>query len=145
MPVFQVEGPKLTRGAGACTYLRWYATRWSSRCSRTTIEPCISNPLVNTIVQTCRRDDKPINNIRNGQVPAPDYILDVAAAPPPIPLPPPPPPPPPPLTFTIVGFVFLLRTNHLTRSRDATESSTDECPFEPPPTWIDLPRCSFVL
>src|SRR6266851_459468 len=108
---------------------------------QSTIEPCISNPLVNTIVQTCRRDDKPINKIRNGQVPAPNYILKVAATPPPIRLPPPPPPPPP--TVTIVGFVFLLRTNHLTRSRDATESSTDECPFEPP-TWIDLLRCSFV-
>src|SRR6267142_4187342 len=60
---------------------------------------------------------------------------------------PPPPPPPPPLapTVAIVGFVFLLRTNHLTRSRDATESSTDECPFEPPPCWITLLRCSFVL
>jgi hypothetical protein len=40
-----------------------------------------------------------------------------------------------------------LRINHLTltRSRNAIESSTDECPFEAPPCWVDLLMSSFVL
>src|ERR1700677_112330 len=44
-----------------------------------------------------------------------------------------------------VGFVFLLTTNHLTRSRAATESSIDECPFMPSPCWMRLLRYSLIL
>jgi hypothetical protein len=73
----------------------------------------------------------------------PNYVLAVAATP--LLLLATPPPPPRTATVTIFGFSFLLRTNHLTRSRAATESSTDECPCEPPPSWIDLLRNSFVL
>jgi hypothetical protein len=32
-----------------------------------------------------------------------------------------------------------------TRSRVAIESSTEECPTEPPPFWISLFRCCFAL
>jgi hypothetical protein len=39
----------------------------------------------------------------------------------------------------------LFKTYHRTRSRVATESSTDECPTVPPPLWINIPRCSLTL
>jgi hypothetical protein len=55
---------------------------------------------------------------------------------------------PPPLlmgTNLSAGFVFLLRTNHLTRSRAATESSIEECPREASPSRKGLLICSFIL
>ena len=39
----------------------------------------------------------------------------------------------------------LFKIYHRTRSNVAMESSTEECPTEPPPAWIKVPRCSFAL
>jgi len=38
----------------------------------------------------------------------------------------------------------LFKTCHRTRSSVAIESSTEECPSNAPPVWIDCPRCSFT-
>jgi len=125
------EGPKLIRG----TDMRYNATRQNPR-DMIRVEPHIAKTAVEHNRRTEINGTRNQYSTRNGQTLAPIYIFEGGTSPP---------PPPPTPTVTIVGFVFLLWINHLTRSREATESSTDECPFEPPPAWIDLPRFSFVL
>ena len=45
----------------------------------------------------------------------------------------------------VVLFFALFIICHRTRSRVATESSTEEWPVDPSPVWIDIPRCSLAL